>query len=103
MQINPGITFLNALSPVDGRYASRTDALRPLLSEAGFMAHRVEVEIAWLVGLSDAGLSELKPFTTSAREQLKALVSDFSEADADRIKQIERVTNHDVKAVEYWL
>ena len=67
------------------------------------MAHRVEVELAWLVGLSEAGLSELKPFSAKARARLQEIVSNFSEADADRIKQIERVTNHDVKAVEYWL
>ena len=67
------------------------------------MAHRVEVEIAWLVGLSDAGLPELPPFSTGAREVLRQIVEEFSEADAGRIKQIERKTNHDVKAVEYWL
>ncbi|MCJ9714565.1 adenylosuccinate lyase, partial [Bordetella hinzii] len=78
-------------------------ALRGLLSEAGFMAHRVEVEVAWLVALSDAGLPELAAFSASARARLARLVSDFSEADAERIKEIERVTNHDVKAVEYWL
>lgn len=67
------------------------------------MAHRVEVEIAWLVGLSEAGLPELLPFSDSAKKRLQALVSNFSEADAARIKAIERTTNHDVKAVEYWL
>ncbi|MEI6839601.1 MAG: lyase family protein, partial [Alcaligenaceae bacterium] len=103
MKTNPELSALNALSPLDGRYASRCEALRPLLSEAGFMAHRVEVEIAWLVGLSEAGFSELKPFSPKARARLQEIVSNFSEADADRIKQIERVTNHDVKAVEYWL
>lgn len=103
MQSNPGITLLNALSPLDGRYASRCDGLRPLLSEGGFMAHRVEVEIAWLLGLSEAGLSELTPFSEASKARLNALVSNFSEADAQRIKDIERVTNHDVKAVEYWL
>ena len=103
MQSNPGITLLNALSPIDGRYASRCDGLRPLLSEGGFMAHRVEVEIAWLVGLSEAGLPELTPFSEASKARLNALVSDFSEADAQRIKDIERDTNHDVKAVEYWL
>jgi len=103
MKTNPELSALNAVSPLDGRYASRCEALRPLLSEAGFMAHRVEVEIAWLVGLSEAGLSELKPFSAKARARLQEIVSNFSEADADRIKQIERVTNHDVKAVEYWL
>jgi adenylosuccinate lyase len=103
MKTNPALSALNAVSPLDGRYASRCESLRPLLSEAGFMAHRVEVELAWLVGLSEAGLAELKPFSAKARTRLQAIVTNFSEADADRIKQIERVTNHDVKAVEYWL
>ncbi|OZI22794.1 adenylosuccinate lyase [Bordetella genomosp. 7] len=103
MQIADQISYLNALSPLDGRYAARGDALRGLLSEAGFMAHRVEVEVAWLVALSDAGLPELPPFTQAARSRLAQLVRDFSESDAARIKEIERTTNHDVKAVEYWL
>jgi adenylosuccinate lyase len=103
MQISQQLTELNALSPLDGRYASRGDALRGLLSEAGFMAHRVEVEVAWLVALSEAGLPELPAFSKGARERLAALVGAFSEDDAHRIKEIERVTNHDVKAVEYWL
>ena len=103
MQIADQLSQLNALSPLDGRYASRGDALRGLLSEAGFMAHRVEVEVAWLVALSDAGLPELPAFSQEARARLQQLVRDFSEADAARIKHIERVTNHDVKAVEYWL
>ena len=67
------------------------------------MAHRVEVEIAWLTGLSDAGLPELPVFSAGARNVLRAIVDNFSESDAQRIKQIERKTNHDVKAVEYWL
>ena len=103
MKISESLSVLNAISPLDGRYASRCDGLRPLLSEAGFMAHRVEVEIAWLVGLSDAGLPELPPFSSDARAVLRQIVDEFSEADAGRIKQIERKTNHDVKAVEYWL
>jgi len=103
MQIAQALTELNALSPLDGRYAARGDALRGLLSEAGFMAHRVEVEVAWLIALSDAGLPELATFSKGARERLGALVTGFSEADALRIKEIERVTNHDVKAVEYWM
>ncbi|WP_417224618.1 adenylosuccinate lyase, partial [Achromobacter spanius] len=103
MQIADQLSQLNALSPLDGRYASRSDALRGLLSEAGFMAHRVEVEVAWLVALSDAGLPELPSFSPAARQRLQQLVQDFSESDAGRIKDIERVTNHDVKAVEYWL
>ncbi|MGB3432452.1 adenylosuccinate lyase [Achromobacter sp.] len=103
MQIADQLSQLNALSPLDGRYASRGDALRGLLSEAGFMAHRVEVEVAWLIALSDAGLPELPAFSEAARARLQQLVRDFSETDAARIKDIERVTNHDVKAVEYWL
>ena len=67
------------------------------------MSHRVEVEVAWLQGLADAGLTELAPFSAESKALLKALVDDFSEDDAARIKEIEKVTNHDVKAVEYWL
>ncbi len=94
---------LSALSPLDGRYATKTDALRPLLSEAGFMHHRVKVEIAWLLALSEAGFAELPPFSAAARTLLEKLAADFNDADAARIKEIEAVTNHDVKAVEYWL
>ena len=103
MQIADQLSALNALSPLDGRYGSRCNALRGLLSEAAFMAHRVEVEIAWLIALSQAGFSELAAFDTDTQEKLLKLVRDFSEADAARIKEIERTTNHDVKAVEYWL
>jgi adenylosuccinate lyase len=94
---------LLALSPLDGRYAAKTDKLRPILSEAGFMHHRVKVEIAWLQALSQAGFAELKPFSADASALLDKLAADFSDADAARIKDIEAVTNHDVKAVEYWL
>ena len=94
---------LSALSPLDGRYAAKTDKLRPLLSEAGFMHHRVKVEIAWLQALSNAGFAEIKPFSASANALLDKLAGEFTEADAQRIKEIEAVTNHDVKAVEYWL
>ena len=103
MQIADQLSQLNALSPLDGRYAAKGNPLRATLSEAGFMAHRVEVEVAWLIGLSEAGLPELPAFSAGARQQLRALVENFSEADASRIKDIEKVTNHDVKAVEYWL
>ena len=99
MQLSP----LSALSPLDGRYASKTQALRPILSESGFMHHRVKVEIAWLIALSEAGFAELKPFSVEATTLLNQLASDFSEEDAARIKAIEATTNHDVKAVEYWL
>ncbi len=103
MPIDSTLSVLNALSPLDGRYAAKTDGLRPFLSEAAFMAHRVEVEIAWLIGLSDAGLPELPEFSVAARARLQTLVQQFRESDAARIKAIERTTNHDVKAVEYWL
>ena len=94
---------LIALSPLDGRYAAKVEGLRPFLSESGFMKHRVAVEVAWLIGLSELGLRELPVFSATARSRLKAWVTDFSADDAQRIKDIESVTNHDVKAVEYWL
>ncbi len=97
------LSTLTALSPLDGRYATKVDALRLLLSEAGFMHHRVKVEISWLQALSQAGFAEIKPFSASANALLDKISSDFNEADAKRIKEIEAVTNHDVKAVEYWL
>ncbi|WP_426208771.1 adenylosuccinate lyase [Massilia sp. TWP1-3-3] len=94
---------LSALSPLDGRYAAKTDKLRPILSESGFMHHRVKVEISWLQALSQAGFAEIKPFSVEATALLERMAADFSENDAARIKAIEAVTNHDVKAVEYWL
>jgi adenylosuccinate lyase len=102
MTTSPSST-LSALSPLDGRYAAKTDKLRPILSEAGFMHHRVKVEIAWLQALSQAGFAEIKPFSPEANAVLDNMAANFSEADAARIKAIEAVTNHDVKAVEYWL
>ncbi|MCH8620062.1 adenylosuccinate lyase [Undibacterium sp. TS12] len=97
------LSSLSALSPLDGRYAGKVDALRATLSEAGFMRHRVKVEVSWLQALSQAGFDEIKAFSPAANALLDKLVADFSEADAQRIKEIEAVTNHDVKAVEYWL
>ena len=94
---------LSPPSPLDGRYASKVDPLRSTLSEAGFMHHRVKVEIAWLQALSQAGFAEIKPFSATANDLLNAIAEQFSEEDAARIKAIEAVTNHDVKAVEYWL
>lgn len=94
---------LSALSPLDGRYAGKTDRLRPILSEAGFMHYRVKVEIAWLQALAAAGLTEIRPFSPEAGAVLDRIAANFTEADAARIKEIEAVTNHDVKAVEYWL
>ena len=96
-------TPIAALSPLDGRYASKLDALRPLMSELGYMHRRVQVEIAWFIALSDAGFDEFKPLTPGARSYLTGLVKHFSEADALAIKAFEKTTNHDVKAVEYWI
>ena len=94
---------VNALSPLDGRYAAKLSALRPLMSEQGYMHRRVQVEIAWFIALSDAGFAEFKPLSPGARTYLLNLVKNFSEADALAIKEIEKTTNHDVKAVEYWI
>ena len=94
---------VSALSPLDGRYAAKLSALRPLMSEQGYMHRRVQVEVAWFIALSDCGFAEFKPLTAGARKYLLGLVSNFSEADAVAIKQIEKTTNHDVKAVEYWI
>ena len=102
---NPRMNFtpISALSPLDGRYASKLNALRPLMSEQGYMHRRVQVEIAWFIALSDAGFDEFKPLTPGARAYLTALVKNFSESDALAIKDFEKITNHDVKAVEYWI
>ena len=97
------LSALSALSPLDGRYASRVAALRPLLSEFGLMQRRVQVEVEWFIALSDAGFAEFKPLAMASRSHLRALVARFCEADAQAIKDIERRTNHDVKAVEYWI
>ena len=94
---------LTALSPLDGRYAAKVEALRPWLSEFGLMRCRVRVEVEWLLALAGAGLPELPAFGASAHAFLDRLVAAFSVDDAEAIKTIERTTNHDVKAVEYWL
>ncbi|HMC16947.1 MAG TPA: adenylosuccinate lyase, partial [Albitalea sp.] len=99
--MNP--TPLTALSPLDGRYAGKVSALRPLLSEFGLMHRRVQVEVEWFIALSDAGFAEFKPLSEAARGLLRGIVTRFSEAEAQAIKDIEATTNHDVKAVEYWL
>jgi adenylosuccinate lyase len=94
---------ISALSPLDGRYAGRLAPLRPLMSEQGYMHKRVQVEICWFIALSDAGFAEFKPLSPGARTYLLGLVKNFSESDAVAIKEIEKTTNHDVKAVEYWI
>ena len=97
------LSTLNALSPIDGRYASKTDDLRPWLSEAAFMRQRVKVEVHWLIALAHSKLPQMPSFDQTSEAYLLQLVEQFSEQDAKRIKEIEAVTNHDVKAVEYWL
>ncbi len=94
---------IDAISPLDGRYANKLNDLRPLMSELGYMQRRVQVEIAWFIALSDAGFQEFKPLSTGARKYLLGLVKNFSVADGQAIKEIEKTTNHDVKAVEYWI
>jgi adenylosuccinate lyase len=97
------ISQVTALSPLDGRYAGKVAALRPLMSEQGYMHRRVQVEIAWFIALSDAGFAEFKPLSAKSRDYLISLVTNFSTEDALAIKDEEKVTNHDVKAVEYWI
>ncbi|MCC4605285.1 adenylosuccinate lyase [Xanthomonas campestris] len=95
---------LLALSPLDGRYASKVDALRPIFSEYGLIKARVKVEIEWLLALAaEPGIAELAPFSDSAAQRLRALADGFSVTHAARVKEIERTTNHDVKAVEYFI
>ena len=97
------VSQVTALSPLDGRYAAKVATLRPLMSEQGYMHRRVQVEIAWFIALSDAGFVEFKPLSAASRDYLISLVTNFSTEDALAIKDEEKVTNHDVKAVEYWI
>ncbi len=95
---------LTAISPIDGRYADKVDALRPIFSEYGLIRFRVLVEVRWLQALAQHPLiNEVSPFSADANQRLDSIISDFSEADAQRVKDIEKTTNHDVKAVEYLL
>lgn len=98
------LSSLTALSPLDGRYAAKTAPLRPLLSEYGLIRHRVLVELRWLQVLAaEPQIAELPPFSAQTIQQLEAIYAEFSEADARRVKEIEAITNHDVKAIEYFL
>ena len=99
MQFSPN----TALSPLDGRYAAKLLPLRALMSEHGYMRCRVQVELAWFEALSDAGFDEFKPLSSEARAHMAGILANYSEASTEGIKAIERVTNHDVKAVEYWI
>ncbi|MFT6394797.1 MAG: adenylosuccinate lyase [Methylophilaceae bacterium] len=98
------LTNLNALSPLDGRYQTKLDALRPFFSEYALIKYRALVEVEWLKALSAAKeLTEIAPFSEDAIAELNAAIAEFSEADAAQVKAIESRTNHDVKALEYWL
>ena len=98
------LTPLNAVSPIDGRYGAKTADLRAIFSEFGLIHCRVAVEVRWLQRLSEhPAIAEVSAFSAKTNKQLDALVADFSETEALLIKEIERTTNHDVKAVEYFL
>ncbi|MDP2153027.1 MAG: adenylosuccinate lyase [Methylotenera sp.] len=98
------LTTLNALSPLDGRYQSKLDALRPYFSEYALIKHRAWVEVEWLKALAGATeLAEISPFSAETIQELDAAITNFSETDASQVKAIEARTNHDVKALEYWL
>jgi adenylosuccinate lyase len=102
--MSPALSELTALSPLDGRYGSKTAALRPFFSEYGLIYYRVHVEIEWLIHLSEQpGIKELPEFSAEARQRLRNIVETFNETEAGKVKEIERTTNHDVKAVEYYL
>jgi adenylosuccinate lyase len=95
---------LLALSPLDGRYAGKVGALRPIFSESGLIRARVQVEVEWLLALAaEPAIAELPALPADAIARLRRLVDEFSTADAARVKEIEATTNHDVKAVEYWI
>ena len=96
------LNSLTAISPIDGRYGAKTAELQPVFSEYGLIRARVTVEIRWLLALSShPSISEVPAFSEASRAQLEEIVTNFSQSDAQRVKQIERTTNHDVKAVEY--
>ncbi|MCX7188904.1 MAG: adenylosuccinate lyase [Methylotenera sp.] len=98
------LTTLNALSPLDGRYQTKLDALRPYFSEYALIKHRAWVEVEWLKALAAAKeLAEIAPFSAETINELNQAIANFSEADASQVKAIEARTNHDVKALEYWL
>ena len=98
------LTTLNALSPLDGRYQTKLDALRPYFSEYALIKHRAWVEVEWLKALSSAkDLLEIAPFSAETIKELDDAIANFNEVDASQVKAIEARTNHDVKALEYWL
>ena len=94
---------LNAISPIDGRYRGKTEILANYFSEYALIKYRIRVEVEYFIALCELPLPQLKDFDASLFAQLRAIYSDFSEADALRVKEIESITNHDVKAVEYYI
>ena len=97
-------TPLSALSPLDGRYHKQLEPLRVVFSESGLIRARVRVEVEWLLALAEEpAVAEVPPLKSGSVAALRGLVAGFSEADAERVKAIEATTNHDVKAIEYWL
>lgn len=100
---NMKLSNLNAISPVDGRYGRHTSALSPLLSEFGLILHRVEVEVKYFIDLVELPLPQLSSFPRDKFSAMRGLYQNLSEKDAQRIKDLEATTNHDVKAVEYWI
>ena len=97
------LSSLTALGPLDGRYARQCEVLRGIFSESAFMNARVRVEVEWLIALSEAGFAELAPISEHGRSFLRGLADNFTEESCAQIKEIEATTNHDVKAVEYWI
>jgi adenylosuccinate lyase len=104
--MRPAMTLspLTALSPLDGRYASQAAPLRAFFSEAALIRHRVRAEVEWLTALAaESGVPELRALSPAAAETLRAMVAEFGDTHASRVKDIEATTNHDVKAIEYWI
>ena len=97
------LSQLNAISPIDGRYRNKTEAFGNYFSEEALIKYRVQVEIEYFIALCEIPLPQLKAFDTSKFQELQKIYQDFSTADAIAIKEIEKTTNHDVKAVEYFI
>ncbi len=97
------LSTLTALAPTDGRYHSKTRELAPYFSEYGLIRYRLRVEVEYFMALVDLGLPQLEGLPEDGQDNIRALVEDFTEIEAEAIKAIEKTTNHDVKAVEYWM
>jgi adenylosuccinate lyase len=94
---------ISAITPIDGRYASKTKALVPFFSEKALIKYRIRVEVEYFIALAELALPQLPPFSESLKTKLRAIYERFSDADAEKVKAFERETNHDVKAVEYFV